>query len=141
MTTQMHRVFQPALAAALLCLAACESEDEKYREQLEAHFEQYQANGQAPPPEAVPMLTRSLKAEELDKMGGRAGLDDINGHPGDDPVPLQEVKESFVAYYNTPYGAEGEREAWVRFMRALDHAEEIRQRGNAGQAAAEPSQP
>jgi hypothetical protein len=39
------------------------------------------------------------------------------------------AKDSFVDYYNLPYGADGEREAWVRFMRAMERAEALRGAG------------
>lgn len=112
-------------------LSGCSNPDAEYRAQQQAQFDRYEATGWVAPPEEIPMLTRNLKAEELAKMGGRASQDDINGHPGDDPNALREVKESFVAYYNMPFGAEGERDAWIRFMHALNDAERLRERSGA----------
>lgn len=111
-------------------LAACSDPDQPYRDALAADVEHYERTGVAPAPEEVPMPTRSVKAEALAEMGGRATPDDIQGRPGDDPAALREVKDSFVAYYNLPYGAEGEREAWIRVMRAMERAEALRGAGS-----------
>ena len=123
---RMRRIAPSVLLVIALATSACDDPEAAYRAELAACTVETNCG-----PEQVPMLTRTAKAEELAKMGGRATLDDIGGHPGDDPVALQEVKESFVAYYNMPFGAEGEREAWIRFMRAMDRASELRQSGTA----------
>jgi hypothetical protein len=125
----MRRIAPSVLLLVVLAMSACRDPEAARLEA--AYFAELNACSVEPKcgPERVPMLTRVGKAEELAKMGGRATLDDIAGHPGDDPVALQEVKESYVAYWNMPYGAEGEREAWIRFMRAIDRAFELRRSG------------
>jgi hypothetical protein len=128
----MRRFAPSVLLLVVLAMSACRDPEAARLEA--AYFAELNACSVEPTcgPERVPMLTRAGKAEELAKMGGRATFDDIRGQPGDDPVALQEVKESFVAYYNMPFGAEGEREAWVRFMRALNRSDELSQQAAVG---------
>lgn len=126
----MRMIVGGILLAVAMAASACDDPEAAYRAELAA------CNADCGP-EQVPMLTRTGKAEELAKMGGRATLDDINGSPGDDPAALREVKESYVAYYNLPFGAEGEREAWIRFMRAVNRAAELRQTSASGALVAD----
>lgn len=118
------RLIAPSVLVALVWVAyGCSDPEAAYQAELAACGD---TAGAVCGAEQVPMLTRRAKAEELAKMGGHATHDDINGTSRDDPKALQEVKESFVAYYNMPFGADGERDAWIRFMRAVDNADRLR---------------
>lgn len=71
--------------------------------------------------EQIPMLTREQKERAIcEDFCEQADESDSNGKPETSHEKLREVKESFVAYYNAPFGTVEEREAWGRYMRAVN---------------------
>ena len=94
---------------------------EEYLAQMDAFSAADKANGAEFKAEDVPMLTRDQKRQAIREFGhfGRVGRYDYNVKPGQPAERIRELKDSFVAYYNAPYGSVEERQAWVRFMRAI----------------------
>lgn len=124
------RVTYIAAIAAMTVLASCgdgvsdpagrPKDAADYNAQVD-RFAAAKASGEATA-EDFPMLTREQKERAVLDMGEEPDDTDINGKPGTAPEKVRALKESFVAYYTAPFGTVEEREAWRRYMRAIEDA-------------------